>query len=226
MNCKRFFFLLVVSLFFLFSCSHAEASDAEGKEESRRAIMQWVILGGPGAGKGTQARQIKEHFQIAHISTGALFRDEVARGTGLGKKVKGVMDRGELVADEIVLALVEERLGQPDCDGGFILDGFPRTTNQATGLEEILARRGNETLQVLFLKVSDEEMMRRLLLRQRADDTESTIRHRIGVYHEETDPLVEFYRKRGTLVTVNGEQPIDSVFEEVVKKIERTLAKR
>ena len=106
------------------------------------------------------------------------------------------------------------------------MDGFPRTINQATGLEEMLARRGDETLQVLFLKVSDEEMMRRLLLRQRADDTESTIRHRIDVYHDETDPLVEFYRKRGNLVTVNGEQPVDSVFEEVVKKIERTLAKR
>ena len=118
MDRKRFFFLLVVLLFFLFSCSHREAPEAEGTEESRRAIMQWVILGGPGAGKGTQARQIKEHFQIAHISTGALFRDEVARGTALGKRVKGVMDRGELVEDEIVLALVEEPSVNPIATAG------------------------------------------------------------------------------------------------------------
>ncbi|MDH3214668.1 MAG: adenylate kinase [Candidatus Krumholzibacteria bacterium] len=178
--------------------------------------MQLVIMGPPGAGKGTQARKIAAKYGIPHISTGDILRAEVARGTELGKQVKGIMESGELVADSIVLDLVDVRLAEPDCNNGFILDGFPRTVPQAEGLDGIINRQRTGTLKVIDLVVSDEILVARLLARERADDTEETIHNRIEVYHQKTAPLIGYYGGRGVLVQVNGAQRIDEVFDDIV----------
>lgn len=177
--------------------------------------MQLVILGPPGAGKGTQAKQIHGKYGIPHISTGDILRAEVARGSELGNQVKGVMERGELVSDDIVLRLVEDRLADPDCDGGFILDGFPRTIPQARGLDDILRKQKKGPVRVLNLAVPDDVLTRRMLARKRADDTEDTIMNRIRIYHEDTAPLIDFYRQRGALVTIDGTGSIEEVFANI-----------
>ncbi len=207
-----FFFTAIL----LLGCSSSEKSEnSESSGSADAASMQLIILGGPGAGKGTQARAIVDTFKIGHISTGKILRQEVADSTELGMLVAGIMARGELVADSIILTLVENRLKAPDCKDGFILDGFPRTIPQATGLEGILERRGDTSIRVLYLEVSDEEMTRRLMSRGRADDTEETIKNRIGIFHQQTDPLVEYYDKKGTLIRINGEQSIEAVAADI-----------
>jgi adenylate kinase len=192
------------------SCASDKASDQE-----TTAPMQLVIVGPPGAGKGTQAKKIHEKYGIPHISTGDILRKEVASGTELGERVKGIMELGELVDDAIVLGLVEARLAKPDCANGFILDGFPRTIPQAEGLEEILSRQAKGEVVVIDIMVPDEALMSRLLARQRADDTRETIENRIRVYHEQTAPLIAYYEDRGALLTVDGDQPIEDVFAEI-----------
>ena len=211
----------VSSLLLLFACEGGDKPAVENETPVQATSLQLIILGGPGAGKGTQAEKITENFQLCHISTGAILRAEVAKGTELGNMVKGVMESGGLVADSIVLHLVEQRLQEADCQSGFILDGFPRTIPQATGLETILQRRGDESIRVLYLAVSDDEMTRRLLGRGRADDTEETIQNRIATFHEQTDPLVEYYQEKGVLIRVNGEQSI----EEVAAAVDAVLRK-
>jgi adenylate kinase len=197
----------LLSGIFLMSCS--------GTPRQEGGPLQLVMMGPPGAGKGTQAKKIHEKFEIPHISTGAILRAEVARGTELGKAVQGIMERGDLVADDIVLKLIEDRLGEPDCEKGFILDGFPRTIAQARGLERILEREERGTLRVIDIAVPDEALMKRLLARKRADDTPETIENRIRIYHEKTAPLIEHYLGRGELSRVNGDQSIDAVFQEI-----------
>lgn len=211
----------VSSLLLFFACEGGDKPAVENETPVQATSLQLIILGGPGAGKGTQAEKITENFQLCHISTGAILRAEVAKGTELGNMVKGVMESGGLVADSIVLHLVEQRLQEADCQSGFILDGFPRTIPQATGLETILQRRGDESIRVLYLEVSDDEMTRRLLGRGRADDTEETIQNRIATFHEQTDPLVEYYQEKGVLIRVNGEQSI----EEVAAAVDAVLRK-
>lgn len=199
------------------------ACSPRGTKDGHESTLQLVILGGPGAGKGTQARRIHEAFGVAHISTGDILRAEVAAGTDLGQAVKATMEAGDLVSDEIVLGLVEKRLAQPDCDRGFILDGFPRTLVQAVGLKDILDRRKMGRVRVIHLSVPDEVLMQRLLGRKRADDTEGTIRNRLVVYHEQTTPLIEYYRQQNAIIEIDGDQSIDAVFDDIASTIENAM---
>jgi adenylate kinase len=188
-------------------------------DTNARAPLQLILLGGPGAGKGTQARRLAESFGICHISTGEMLRAEVTAGTELGQEVAALMERGELVADGIILQLVANRARQPDCQDGFILDGFPRTIGQAQAVEEALERLGRPAVAALLLEVSDQEMFQRLAQRGRADDTAETIRHRIEVFHQQTDPLVAYYEEKEALLRVDGEQSIERVAQAVAESL-------
>lgn len=182
-------------------------------------------MGAPGAGKGTQATAIAEHFGIPAISTGAMFRDNVARETELGKKVKAIMDAGDFVPDEITEAIVADRLAAEDAQGGYLLDGFPRTLHQVEFLDSYLGERGEKLDVVLSLVCDDESLVSRLLKRAelegRADDNEETIKNRMVKYHADTKPLIDYYRGKSILVEVDG---MGSV-EEVQQRIFDALAK-
>ena len=185
-----------------------------------------LLLGAPGAGKGTQAARIIESLQIPHISTGDMLRAAVAEGTEVGLKAKAVMDAGQLVSDEIVIAIAEERLGQPDAKQGFILDGFPRTLAQAEAPDSPLHKLGTPLECCLAVTVDSEAVVQRLLKRAeiegRADDNEETIRERMRVYEEQTAPLLDHYRKAGVLVEVDGMGSVDEVFARVEEALSRS----
>lgn len=183
--------------------------------------MRLVLLGAPGSGKGTQGEKLVAHFGIPKISTGDALRAAVAAGTELGRKAKAAMDAGQLVANEIVIGIVEERLGQPDARQGFILDGFPRNTAQAEVLDGMLQRLGHDGIsKAVHLHVTDEEIVKRLLDRAvkegRADDREDVIRKRIEVYNAETRPLLDYYQKQGRVVTVQGIGSMDEIFNRIL----------
>jgi len=183
-------------------------------------VIKVVFLGPPGAGKGTQAVRIAEKYNVPHISTGDILRAAVKEGTELGKLAKSYMDRGELVPDDVIIGIIRERLSQPDVkERGFILDGFPRTIAQAEALDELLAEMELPLDKVIYLNVDDEEIVKRLLARGRADDTEEVIRNRLKVYREQTAPLVDYYTEKGLLVEICGVGEI----EEITKKIEESL---
>lgn len=174
-----------------------------------------LILGPPGAGKGTQASVLCRAIGIPHVSTGMMLRDHVERGTDLGSRAKAIMDTGDLVPDEIVVAMVEERLGEEDAHCGFLLDGFPRTRPQAEALDRVLgADRALEA--VINLEAPEEEVVQRILSRGRSDDTEETVRTRIAVYQDQTAPLIELYTERGILTRVDGVGAIDEVLARIV----------
>ncbi len=157
--------------------------------------MRLLFLGPPGAGKGTQAAQVAERLGIPHVSTGDMFRRHVAEGTELGARVKAIMEAGEYVPDEITIAMLSQRSAEPDAAEGFILDGFPRTPGQAEALDVLL---GDKPLdRVVVFEVEEDELVRRILARGRADDTEEAIRTRFRVYEEQTAPLIDFYERRG-----------------------------
>lgn len=181
--------------------------------------MRIVIMGAPGSGKGTQAALIVEELGIAHVSTGDLLRAAVAAGSELGKKAKEVMDRGELVSDEIVLGLLEERLSSGGMDNGFILDGYPRNIAQAEALNGLLERIGQPIDEALQIDVDEESVVARIAKRAalegRSDDTEETVRNRLKVYAEQTAPVVEFYARKGLLSRVLGEGSIEEVFQRI-----------
>ncbi len=210
--------------------------------------MNIVFLGPPGAGKGTQAKKIAEKYGIPQISTGDMFREHLSKGTELGQKAKEYMDKGQLVPDEIVLGMVEERLKQPDCEKGFILDGFPRTVPQAEALDKLLEKIGKKIDYAICIDVPDDELVKRLTgrrtckncgmmyhvifkppkeegkcdvcggeLYQRADDNEETVRNRLKVYHEQTEPIIQFYEKKGVLHRIDGMGSIDEIFDRIVK---------
>lgn len=201
-----------------------------------------VLLGPPASGKGTQAARLREALDLPHVASGDLFRENLKNETELGLKAKVYMDRGELVPDDVTIAMVMERLGRPDCAGGALLDGFPRTIAQAEALDRALAERGHNISVVPYMAVPDEVLVERVSgrrlcrvcgeayhvkfnppqqpgvcdadggeLYQRDDDRPETVRKRLEVYWEQTSPLVDYYRRRGVLVEVNGDQPIDAV---------------
>lgn len=206
--------------------------------------MRIILIGAPGSGKGTQAESIKNRYPIAHISTGDMLRENVRAGTELGKSAKSYMDSGRLVPDDIVIAMMEKRLSEPDCDRGFLLDGFPRTTAQAEALDRLLDKLGIKLDAVVELSADDEVVVRRLMARrvckncgeiyntisrqtardgvcdkcggdvvQRDDDREEVIRRRLLVFREQTAPLIDYYRNKGLLVTIDAASSKDAVLK-------------
>lgn len=188
-------------------------------------MTRMIILGPPGAGKGTQAARIAERLQIPAISTGAIFRANKEQGTELGKLAASYMDKGEYVPDSVVDSMVEDRLKEDDAAGGFLLDGYPRTPAQVTALDAMLERAGTPLDVVLLISVPQDNLVQRLLTRAqiegRADDTEEVIRRRMEVYEAQTSPLVETYGGRGLLVEINGEGDIDEVTERIQQALGR-----
>lgn len=182
-----------------------------------------LILGAPGAGKGTQAMRLAERLGIPHVSTGDMLRAAVQAGTEVGRKAKAVMDSGELVSDDIVIAIAEERLQQADAAKGFVLDGFPRTLGQAEALDAMLGRLGTPLECCLALTVDTNEVVGRLLRRAeiegRADDNEESIRVRMKAYDDQTAPLLGYYKSRDLVAEVAGEGTIDAVAASVEKAL-------
>lgn len=174
-------------------------------------MTRLVFLGPPGAGKGTQAQLIAQLYQIPHISTGDILRSAIAQSTPLGQKAQSYMDRGELVPDELILDLIRYRLQQPDTQAGWILDGFPRNVNQGAFLENLLQELDQRCDYAIYLDVSDESILKRLLSRGRQDDNEQTIRRRLEVYRKQTAPVIEFYRDRSILREIDGDRSMDEV---------------
>ncbi|MBF2066193.1 MAG: adenylate kinase [Calothrix sp. C42_A2020_038] len=185
-------------------------------------MTRLIFLGPPGAGKGTQAKALAAHWQIPHISTGDILRQALLEQTPLGIKAQSYMDKGELVPDHLVQQMVEERLTQPDTEQGWILDGFPRTVQQAAFLETLLQKLEHQGEKVVNLDVPDEVVVGRLLERGRQDDTEEVIRRRLEVYRSETAPLIDYYIGKQKLLVINGNQSL----EEVTVEINRAIAHR
>jgi len=216
-----------------------------------------IFLGAPGAGKGTQARLLQEREGIPQVSTGDMLRAAMADGSELGLRAKGYVERGELVPDDVMVAVIEARLARPDARHGFVLDGFPRTLPQAEALDVMLERAGRKLDAVLYFDLSDETILRRLTgrwvcrqaghiyhlefnpprqrgrcdvdgseLSQRADDRPETVQRRLEVYHRETEPVVEFYRRRGVFSTVDAEGGIEDVHRRVLATIRTRMELR
>ncbi len=210
--------------------------------------MKIIMLGAPGAGKGTQAKQIADKYSIPHISTGDIFRANLKAGTELGKKAKEYMDQGLLVPDELTCDLVMDRIGQDDCKNGFVLDGFPRTIPQAQALDAALAKINEKMDYAIDVDVPDENIVNRMSGRRaclncgatyhivsiptkvegicdrcgnkvvlRNDDQPETVKKRLDVYHEQTQPLIDYYKEQNILKTVDGTQPMENVFGAIVE---------
>jgi adenylate kinase len=190
--------------------------------------MRIVLLGPPGSGKGTQAARLAVELGVPHLSTGDLLRGAVREGTELGRRVKGYMDRGELVPDAVILDLIGSHLGEERFQNGFLLDGFPRTPAQASGLEDLLEVRGERIDLVPLLLVDAQELVQRLQGRARiegrSDDTEAVIRRRLAVYASQTEPLVDYYRRKGLLAEVAGKGTPDEVYDRLRSAIKATVA--
>jgi adenylate kinase len=206
-----------------------------------------IFLGAPGAGKGTQAAEVAKELKLAHVATGDMFRDAQKRGTALGLKAKEYMEKGQLVPDELTVAMLLERVAQPDCAQGVIFDGFPRTLGQAEALDKAFAGQGKQIDKVVYINVPDEELIGRLggrwicrqcqtpyheisappkvkgkcdkcggELYQRADDQPATIKNRLQVFHSQTSPLIEYYKKTGKLTEVNGIGTVDEILKNII----------
>lgn len=189
-----------------------------------------IILGPPGAGKGTQAKRICEEMSLAHISTGDMLREARAAGTELGDRARAYMDAGELVPDDVMIGLIEARLEKPDTEPGVLFDGFPRTLVQAEALEATLDRIGRGAIAlVLQLQIADEVVMARLVGRAeeegRTDDAPDVVQKRLDVYRRETEPLIAYYRARGILVGIHGERTIDEVFAEIQETLQQAASR-
>lgn len=174
-----------------------------------------VVLGPQGSGKGTQAELLSNYLGIPTISPGVLFRSEVERGTGLGREIQKYIEAGDIVPAETVNQVMHERLQEEDTEKGVMIDGFPRTHEQAVALDKILGEIGRAVTEVIYLKVSDEIAIERMEGRKRADDTPEVMRHRLELYHKDTEPLIEYYRERGILKEVNGDAAVSEIEEEI-----------
>ena len=190
--------------------------------------MNILILGPQGAGKGTQAKRIAAEYGLPHIATGDILRQAMAEDTPVGRRVKPIYDSGGLVPDDLMIELIRDRLSEPDTEDGFILDGFPRTLVQAEALDTMLREIDKQLDLVLELQVPDEvaveRLTRRAALEGRPDDTPEGIRRRLELYHEETEPLVEFYRSRGNVVGIHGDRTENEVFAEIQQALEQAGA--
>jgi len=178
-------------------------------------MVRLILLGPPGAGKGTQAARLADELNAPHISTGVILREAAAAGTELGNKAKEIMDQGRLVGDDVMLGIIRERLAEDDCANGFILDGFPRTIPQARALDELLEERSAPPVVIANLELDEDELRRRIAGRrsedQRSDDSEETMLNRFAVYQEQTRPLLDYYGER--VSPLDGRGSIDDVFE-------------
>jgi adenylate kinase len=181
--------------------------------------MRVLLIGPPGAGKGTQAARIADHFDLARIATGDLLRGQVAKGTELGKVAKEYMDRGDLVPDDLVIEMTRGRMVEANEEGGYVLDGYPRTLAQAEAAYRWALARGIPFDLTLYFEIEEQELLARLAGRareeHRSDDTEETVRHRLEVFASQTRPLVDYYQRRGILVPINAVGPIDAISEEI-----------
>jgi adenylate kinase len=188
-----------------------------------------VILGPQGSGKGTQAKRVAGEYGVAHVATGDMFRNAIARRTPLGVEVEPILAHGELVPDELTVSLIRERLAEEDTAGGFVLDGFPRTTAQAEALDQLLEEIGRPLDAVLVLEVPDEVCAERLLKRAaeegRPDDTRETIARRLQIYHAETAPLVDHYLPTGKVVGIHGENEVGQVWAQIQDALEALRAR-
>ena len=186
--------------------------------------MNLLVLGPQGAGKGTQAKRIASEYKLVHVSTGDMFRAAIAAGSRLGKQVEPILAAGELVPDELTVALIQERLSQPDAAEGFVLDGFPRNLAQAGALDEMLVGIGRGLDAILFFELPDavatERMLRRAAEENRPDDTPDVIARRLEIYHDETEPIVEHYRATGKLVPLHAERSIAEVWSEISESLQ------
>lgn len=214
------------------------------------AAKYYILLGAPGAGKGTQAEMLQENLGLAHVASGDLFREHMSKGTELGRMAQQYVDQGKLVPDEVTVRMVLQRLSEPDCAKGAILDGFPRTIAQAEALEKALRERGERIESVLYIKVSTQELLDRLSgryickncetvyhkvfsppkrpgicdrcggeLYQRSDDTPETAKRRLEVYFQQTLPLIDYYREKGLLKEIDGEQTIAEVQDALLQAV-------
>ena len=185
--------------------------------------MNLLVLGPQGAGKGTQAKRIGAEYELPHVSTGDMFRAAIAAQTELGKQVQPILASGSLVPDDVTVALIRERLGEPDAADGFVLDGFPRNIAQAEALDEMLREIGRSLDAILFFDLPDdvatERMLRRAEEENRPDDTPDVIARRLEIYHSETEPIVEYYRATGKLVPLHAERPIEQVWVEIASAL-------
>ncbi|CAM5532483.1 adenylate kinase [Streptomyces xanthochromogenes] len=218
--------------------------------------MRIVLVGPPGAGKGTQAAFLAKNLAIPHISTGDLFRANISQGTELGKAAKAFMDDGKLVPDEVTIGMAKDRMGKPDAENGFLLDGFPRNVVQAEALDEVLKADGVKLDAVLDLEVPEDEVVKRIAgrricrndsahvfhvaynapkvegvcdqcggeLYQRGDDTEDTVRKRLEVYHSETEPIIDYYRAQGLVITITALGKVDEVTRKAMDALRREAA--
>jgi adenylate kinase len=187
-----------------------------------------LLLGPQGAGKGTQAKRISAEYGIPHIASGEILRAEMDAGTELGKRVKDVYDRGDLVSDDLMIELIRNRLERPDTEAGFVLDGFPRTTVQAEALDSMFNDIGRNFSVAFALQIPDgvafDRLRRRAEVEGRADDTDEAIQRRLDNYHRETEPVIEYYRIRGNLVPIHGNRSENEVFAEIQRALEQVPA--
>jgi adenylate kinase len=192
-------------------------------------VLNILLLGPQGAGKGTQGKLTSAAYDIPHIATGDILRAAMAEGTELGRRIKPIYDTGGLVPDDIMIELIRERLAADDAAEGFVLDGFPRTAVQAAALDQVLDEIGRPLTAVLEFQLPEEVSIERLTRRAddegRADDTPDAIRRRLGLYHEQTEPLIEHYRSRGNLVGIPANKPIEAVFGDIQQALEQVAVR-